>query len=527
MERKEAIEIVRKNFPNGRIQLSEALETLIPELRESDDESIRKWIIDDIRYNMHEEPLNNTEYKRKAEKAISWLERLGENIPSKETVLNVWDLGNIWKEITGGASNTEHGTQLDYIIRHWKEGEHYIKQGEQESVDKAVPKFETTFNVGNWIVANDGIYTNNGTNTFLITDINHGYGSLGDAGIICGYGSLEDPEGVVHYPCLLSANFFHHWTIEDAEDGDVLVDEDNNIGIYKEKDDLNWSSYIYLGCDNRLRGFSMGGYHNYKNTKPAAKNQRELLFSKMKDAGYEWDAEKKELKQVKQEADGWKEGDVIKYGDSSIVRALVIKGRMAVKSNGEVFTIQYPDEWVKVGPDEKERFLNKLERQCGRLKWKEESGKKPSDKAGPKFKPEDWIACDGIDSAAKIINISDDRYEAEFFDGSTRFSNIDFVDRNFRLWTVRDAKSGDVLINRNNEVPFIFKGFLDPGHPDYPVAYCGIDDSGEFRLSSGDYFWEDSNVKPATKKQRDFLFSKMREAGYEWDAGNKSLNRLL
>lgn len=523
MERKEAIEVVKSNLPDdGFAMLREALETLIPELGVSEDESVRKWIIEDIRYNMHEEPLNNTEYKRKAEKAIAWLEMQGENIPSKETVLNVWDLGNIWKEITGGASNTEHGTQLDYIIRHWKEGEHYIKQGEQESVDKAVPKFETTFNVGNWIVANDGIYTNNGTNTFLITNINHGYGSLGDAGIICRYGSLEDPEGVVHYPCLLSANFFHPWTIEDAVDGDVLVDEDNNIGIYKEKDDLNWSSYIYLGRDNRLRGFSMGGYHNYKNTKPAAKKQCDLLFSKMKNAGYEWDAEKKELKQVKQEADGWKEGDVIKYGDSSIVCALVIKGRMAVKSNGEVFTIQYPDEWVKVGLDEKERFLNKLERQCGRLKL--ERGKKPADKAGElKFKPGDWVIGRATENEPRqIAEVTKDGYKTTYggWIGSS-FEN------DMHLWAVQDAKDGDVLINRNDEVPFIFKGFLDQGHPDCPVAYCGIDDSGEFRLSSGDYFWEDSNVKPATKEQRDFLFSKMREAGYEWDAVSKLLNRLL
>ena len=30
------------------------------ELKESDDEKIRRWIIDDIRYNMNNEPLNNT-----------------------------------------------------------------------------------------------------------------------------------------------------------------------------------------------------------------------------------------------------------------------------------------------------------------------------------------------------------------------------------------------------------------------------------------------------------------------------------
>lgn len=48
MDRKEAIEIVRKNWPDGRHQLSEALETLIPELKESEDERIRREIIADI-----------------------------------------------------------------------------------------------------------------------------------------------------------------------------------------------------------------------------------------------------------------------------------------------------------------------------------------------------------------------------------------------------------------------------------------------------------------------------------------------
>lgn len=79
MERKEAIEIIKKNWPDSSFtMLREALETLVPELKESEDERIRKWIIDDIRYNMNNEQLNNSEYKKKAEKAIAWLEKQGE-----------------------------------------------------------------------------------------------------------------------------------------------------------------------------------------------------------------------------------------------------------------------------------------------------------------------------------------------------------------------------------------------------------------------------------------------------------------
>lgn len=47
---------------------------ILPEL-ESEDEQIRKWIIDDIRFNISLETLDNSEYKEKAKKAIEWLEK--------------------------------------------------------------------------------------------------------------------------------------------------------------------------------------------------------------------------------------------------------------------------------------------------------------------------------------------------------------------------------------------------------------------------------------------------------------------
>ena len=55
---------------------------IIPELAESEDEKIRKWIVDDITFNMNNEPLNNSEYRKKAEKAIAWLEKQGEQNPA-------------------------------------------------------------------------------------------------------------------------------------------------------------------------------------------------------------------------------------------------------------------------------------------------------------------------------------------------------------------------------------------------------------------------------------------------------------
>ena len=65
----EAIERAKKLYGDG------IAEGIFPELKESEDDRIRKWIIDDIRYNINNEPLNNSEYKKKAEKAIAWLEK--------------------------------------------------------------------------------------------------------------------------------------------------------------------------------------------------------------------------------------------------------------------------------------------------------------------------------------------------------------------------------------------------------------------------------------------------------------------
>jgi RNA binding exosome subunit len=53
MTREEAIEMVRKSWPISRNKdLRKALETLIPELRESEDERIRKEMIEAISENV-------------------------------------------------------------------------------------------------------------------------------------------------------------------------------------------------------------------------------------------------------------------------------------------------------------------------------------------------------------------------------------------------------------------------------------------------------------------------------------------
>ena len=47
----------------------------------------------------------------------------GNDVPSREYILNIWELGNLWKEKTKGVC----GTEIEYIQEHWKEGDYYEK----------------------------------------------------------------------------------------------------------------------------------------------------------------------------------------------------------------------------------------------------------------------------------------------------------------------------------------------------------------------------------------------------------------
>ena len=120
-------------------QLQLRLQGIFPELKESEDEKIREMLIDSFtRADMGGEIYGKgVTYKQ----VIAWLEKQGEqkpimNVPTREVILSIWDLGNEWKELTNGSISTEYGTQLDYIQKHWYESEYYLreKQGEQKPI---------------------------------------------------------------------------------------------------------------------------------------------------------------------------------------------------------------------------------------------------------------------------------------------------------------------------------------------------------------------------------------------------------
>ena len=92
------------------------------------------------------------------------------------------------------------------------------------------------------------------------------------------------------------------------------------------------------------------------------------------------------------------------------------------------------------------------------------------------------------------------------------------------LWTIQDAKVGDVLAF-NDGIIVIFKDLYNKTtfH-----SYCHIED-GVFSVSEKDVpdWWNGEGFKIANKEQHDTLFAKMKEAGYKWNAEIKTLEKLV
>ena len=169
------------------------------------------------------------------------------------------------------------------------------------------------------------------------------------------------------------------------------------------------------------------------------------------------------------------------------------------------------------------------------IAWLEKQGREEkvddANKVKPKFKVGDYVAINPelrFASPLCIKDIDNNNYRVESLDGDSGVPTIDYLDKNYHLWTPQEAKDGDVLANDHHIL--IFKEFDYDWHsnwtPDSVKAYCGIKPNGNFELDKDNWcFCGTLHIHPATKEQRDILFQKMKEAGYEWDSNKKRLNQ--
>ena len=250
----------------------ENLEYIFPELKEikeSEDEKIRKALIDyfDDANKADENPLQS--YGIHTDKAIAWLEKRGEQKPY-------------------GQRKECEDCQFNYAGE--CKGFCQMKKDEQKSADKVEPKFHES----EWVVYECA----EETATLQITRI------VGKTYVFSDNSTL----GVVDEDAL------RLWDLtKDAKDGDVLVtplpkgcEAGEQIFVFKG---INSRDYVDNCIEYYCRICQGVFYENeigYMGTTsetfyPATKEQRDTLMKAMADAGYEWSEETHELKKIEDE----------------------------------------------------------------------------------------------------------------------------------------------------------------------------------------------------------------------------------
>lgn len=143
-----------------------------------------------------------------------------------------------------------------------------------------------------------------------------------------------------------------------------------------------------------------------------------------------------------------------------------------------------------------------------------------------KFKEGEYVV--DID-CGKVLRISEILSRGYLFENGY-YLPFDTANREYRLWTIADAKDGDVVCYKdeislyNHDIKNAAKEEITFGGFVYHCCYDGkrfITDSF-YSLTEQDK----TNIHPATKEQRDLLFQKMKESGYTWDSKKKEPIRI-
>lgn len=282
----ERAEILKKTCGNPAI--IGWCEHIFPELKESEDERIRKVLVRWFEVGARgSETFNGIP----TDKILAWLEKQKPQ-QTPQWMIDFLD-ANRMKFASAIADDYDFVREEEgkiIAIINWLEKQsnntalEAIKEKSVDNANKITPKFK----VGDWIIRSaEGLKHD----TYLITDVKDYY--------VC-----EDLSGE---GATFTFNDVHKhftlWTNHDAKKGDVLYSLDScRPFIYKDRRPHEQASAY---C-----GINVYGKFFLEDTKdciividkfvPATKEQRDLLFQRMHEANYEWDANKNELNKIKE-----------------------------------------------------------------------------------------------------------------------------------------------------------------------------------------------------------------------------------
>ena len=229
----------------------DCLENIFPELKENENERIRKVLIDYFQAYKEKKERGITTFNGiPTDNILAWLEKQGEQKPQGKTALEA------------------------------------VKEEKIDNQNCVKPSnnVEPKFHPGDWIIRNAEGFKHN---TYLVKEVKDYY--------VC-----EELKGRrVTFTFNDVHNNFKLWDISDAKCGDVLISSPHkqpfvyngnhtrdDIGAYFG---LNYQGELLI-CDSHGNNWT-----ELTGVQPATEEQCNTLFKKLHDSDYKWDGEKKEL----------------------------------------------------------------------------------------------------------------------------------------------------------------------------------------------------------------------------------------
>ena len=216
--------------------------------------------------------------------------------------------GDIWSFNADATLTIGNIKSVDIMLypsreqRDWNKFTAPWYKNEQKSTDK----IESRFKVGDWVVNKFG-------DSWHIDSLdNKNY-------------QVSNVKGNYNYFPISKQDEMHLWTIQDAKDGDFLCCKSGWMCIFKSLNNYTntFSSYCFM--DSNKCFFNSGGechtldkeFINAYNGEihPATKEQCDILFQKIKEAGYKWNDETKTLEKLIKPK--FKIGDKIRHKDTN------------------------------------------------------------------------------------------------------------------------------------------------------------------------------------------------------------------
>ena len=128
---------------------------------------------------------------------------------------------------------------------------------------------------------------------------------------------VSDGKGNYNYFPISKQDEMHIWTIQDAKDSDILAFSNDTIVIFKDLyNSTSFHSYCHI--EDGIFDFNkdeLPDWWNSEDFKPATKEQSDILFQKIQEACYKWNAETKILEKFVKPK--FKVGDKIRHKESN------------------------------------------------------------------------------------------------------------------------------------------------------------------------------------------------------------------